>query len=192
MNCIRKEWQFWIWNRNIGKKKYSKPCLKYTKTSLNYIPGANVCVTIVTIVVPPFCFVAGSQYWSQYTGKMKMEKIVRHKPWTTSGQSQKQIKPWKYMSHMEFLLPCMTNAERDTNVTHPDISCFEETTNTDVSRDSADTITAPKKSKKDEIIHNDEDLRLQISRKEPRDDSAAAALPEEICNIFVDNFTPTP
>ncbi|KAH9631138.1 hypothetical protein HF086_001073 [Spodoptera exigua] len=64
------------------------------------------------------------------------------------------------MSHMEFLLPYMTNAERDTNVTpHPDISTsFEETANTDVSRDSADTITAPKKRKTDEIIHNDEDL----------------------------------
>lgn len=64
------------------------------------------------------------------------------------------------MSHMEFLLPYMTNAERDTNVTpRPDISTsFEETANTDVSRDSADTITAPKKRKTDEIIHNDEDL----------------------------------
>lgn len=41
------------------------------------------------------------------------------------------------MSHMEFLLPYMTKAERDTNVTpHPDIpTSFEETANTDVSRD---------------------------------------------------------
>lgn len=65
------------------------------------------------------------------------------------------------MSHMEFMLPYMTNAERDTNVTpHPDISTyFEETASTDVSRDSADTIIAPKKKRKtDEIIHNDEDL----------------------------------
>lgn len=66
------------------------------------------------------------------------------------------------MSHMEFLLPYRTNADRDTNVTpHPDISTrFEETATTDVNRDSADTITAPKKRKTDEIIHNDEDLLI--------------------------------
>lgn len=79
------------------------------------------------------------------TDREKLKKIKK----TTSGQSQKQIKPWKYMSHMEFLLPYMTNAERDTNVTtHPDISTsFEKTANTGVNRDSADTITAPKKRK---------------------------------------------
>lgn len=84
------------------------------------------------------------------THREKIKKIKK----TTSGQSQRKIKPWKYMSHMEFLLPYMTNGERDTNVPpHPDISTsFEEATNTD----SADT--APKTMKKDEIINNDDDL----------------------------------
>lgn len=66
------------------------------------------------------------------------------------------------MSYMEFLLPYMINTEKDTNYPpYPDISTnMEETANAEVSRDSADSIPAPKKRKRDERIHNDEDTML--------------------------------
>lgn len=92
-----------------------------------------------------------------------MENFARHAPWKikknqednkcTVTKTKKTLEVHK--SHGIFA-PYMTNAERDTNVTpHPDISTsFKETANTDVSRDSADTITARKKRKTDEIIHN--------------------------------------
>lgn len=90
------------------------------------------------------------------THREKLKKISK----TTTGQSQKNIKPWKYMSHMEFLLPYMTNTERDTNVSsNPDISIsLEETASTEDSRDYSLVETSTKKRKTDEIVHDEDSL----------------------------------
>lgn len=99
-----------------------------------------------------------------FTGKDKMETFARHREKlkkiskTTTGQSHKTIKSWKYMSHIKFLLLYMTNTERDTNVSsNPDISIsLEETASTEDSRDYSLVETSTKK--RNEIVHDEDSL----------------------------------
>lgn len=68
---------------------------------------------------------------------------------------------------MEFLLPYMTNTERDTNVSpNPDISIsLEETASTEDSRDYSLVETSTKKRKTDEIVHDEEDSLLNFLKE---------------------------
>ncbi|XP_061717524.1 uncharacterized protein LOC133525239 [Cydia pomonella] len=96
------------------------------------------------------------------THREKLKKINK----TKSGQASKNVKPWKYMSHMEFLLPYMTNTERETNVSPPrdlstnleDAMSSAEYTQSEVSINS-DSMPAPKK-KKDDIMNDDDEEAL--------------------------------
>nr|XP_034837124.1 uncharacterized protein LOC117993435 [Maniola hyperantus] len=78
------------------------------------------------------------------THREALKKINKHK----SERSRKKIKSWKYLRHMEFLVPHMS--QRDANVSPPpDMSLNSEDT---------DTYTLPvahRKQIKDEIVTDD-------------------------------------
>ncbi|XP_069363105.1 uncharacterized protein [Maniola hyperantus] len=99
------------------------------------------------------------------THREALKKINKHK----SERSRKKIKSWKYLRHMEFLVPHMS--QRDANVSPPpDMSLNSEDTggwdhsniichtNMDTSYNMADTYTLPvahRKQIKDEIVTDD-------------------------------------
>ncbi|RVE49738.1 hypothetical protein evm_005608 [Chilo suppressalis] len=97
------------------------------------------------------------------THREKLKKIYR----TKSRQSQKKIKPWKYMTQMEFLLPYMSSTERYSNVSLEISKSLEETASAAEDSGDSDSLvkTNPKKIKTVEMVPDNENM-LSIFLKE--------------------------
>ncbi|XP_045780406.1 uncharacterized protein LOC123877624 [Maniola jurtina] len=87
------------------------------------------------------------------THREALKKINKNK--RKSGRPHKKIKSWKYMSHMEFLVPHMS--QRDTVTPPPDAGSVDDTAGLDHVMDTSmtDMLPVAHKKKKDDIVTDD-------------------------------------